>query len=60
MNPLKSGNIIISSSFMISTTMLLLMSFYPSQAQSTGGISTSQSNTINLAISNITLGESPT
>ena len=36
------------------------MSFYPSQAQSTGGISTSQSNTVNLDISNITLGDSPT
>jgi hypothetical protein len=36
------------------------MSFYPSQAQSTGGISISQSNTVNLDISNITLGDSPT
>ena len=51
---------IIGSSLTISTTLLLLMSFYPSQAQSTGGISISQSNTINLAISNITLGDSPT
>ncbi len=60
MNLLKSGIINISSSFIISTTLLLLMSFYPSQAQSTSGISISQSNVINLAISNITLGESPT
>jgi hypothetical protein len=60
MNLLKSGIIILSSSFIISTTLLLLISFYPSQAQSTGGISISQPNTINLAISNITLGDSPT
>ena len=60
MNCLKNGIIIISSSFIISTTLLLLISFYPSQAQSTGGVSISQSNTINLAISNITLGDSPT
>ncbi len=44
----------------MSTTLLLLVFFYPSQAQSTGGISISQSNTVNLAISNITLGDSPT
>ncbi len=60
MNFLKSGIIIISSSFIISTTLLLLISFYPSQAQPTGSISISQSNTINLAISNITVGDSPT
>ena len=60
MNLLKFGIIIIGSSLTISTTMLLLMSIYPSQAQSTGGISISQSNTVNLAISNITLGDSPT
>jgi hypothetical protein len=60
MNLLKFGIMIIASSLTISTTLLLLMSFYPSQAQSTGGISISQSNTVNLAISNITLGDSPT
>lgn len=60
MNLLKSGIIIISSSFIISTTLLLLISFYPTQAQPTGGMSFSQSNTINLAISNITVGDSPT
>ncbi len=60
MNLLKSGITIISSSFIISTTLLLLMSFYPTQAQPTGGISISQSNIINLAISNITVGGSPT
>ncbi len=60
MNILKSGIITISSIFIISITLLLLISFYPSQAQPTGGISISQSNTINLAISNITLGDSPT
>lgn len=60
MNLLKFGIIIIGSSLTISTTLLLLMSFYPSQAQSTGGISTSQSNSVNLDISNITLGDSPT
>jgi hypothetical protein len=60
MNLLKSGIIIISISFIISTTLLFLISFYPSQAQLTGGVSISQSNTINLAISNITLGDSPT
>ncbi len=57
---LKTGILIISSSFIVSTTLLLLVFFYPSQAQSTGGISISQSNTINLDISNITLGDSPT
>jgi hypothetical protein len=37
-----------------------MISFYPSQSQSTGGISISEPNAINLAISNITLGDSPT
>ena len=60
MNLLKFGIMIIGSSLTISTTLLLLVSFYPSQAQSSGGISISQSNTVNLAISNITLGDSPT
>ena len=60
MNLLKSGIIIISISFIISTTLLLLISFYSTQAQPPGSTYFSQSNTVNLAISNITLGDSPT
>lgn len=60
MNLLNFGIIIISSTLAISTTLILWMPLYSSQAQPTGGISISQSNTINLDISNITLGDSPT
>lgn len=60
MNFSKPDIIVIGSNLMILTTLLLAMTFYQSQAQLTDDIPTSEPNIINLALSNITLGDSAT